>query len=131
MSKTEAETVQRIVITHDPLNGQLKWTISPNMDGLMATLLATNTLALMPALVVADAAVSIAEYFTTGEGRADLGTGEAAVMIAFRNGRLAVDSLPANNKTALRKLLATTLMALLAADDGHPLEGVLADLAGK
>src|SRR3990167_7458340 len=91
---SRAETVQRIVIEHDPLDGQLKWTTSGNMDGLMAQLLTVNAAVLMPSIIVGDAAVSIAEYFTTGKGRVDLGTGTAAVMIGFQDGKLVLDWTP-------------------------------------
>src|SRR3990167_7776098 len=71
-----ADTLQRISIEHDPLDGKLKWTTSGPMDGMMAILLAVQT------------AISMGEYFLQGAGRVDMPSGEAAVVIAFKDGRL-------------------------------------------
>lgn len=120
-----SDTVQKITIEHDPLDGKLTWSVTGNMDGLMAQLLAVNALVLMPSLIVGDAVMSIAEYFTTGAGRIDLGTGEAAVVIAFKEGRLSMDSMPKDNPIAVRKLMAAALLYLLAQDNGNPTERFL------
>jgi hypothetical protein len=128
---TTEETIQRITIEHDPLNGKLTWTISRNMDGLMATLIATNTLVLMPSLIVSETVKSIATYFVEGEGRGDLGSGEAMVLIAFKDGRLVIDSMPKDNKIAIRKLLAATLITLLAQDNRNPIEEFAGTLFNK
>ncbi len=122
---TEGEQLQRIVITHDPIKGELKWETKGPMDGLMASLLTLNATMLMPAIVTADAALSIAEYFTRGPGQLDLGTGTAAVMIGFQDGRLVLDWTPKNAPIAAKKLLATALLFMIAKDAGLPIERLL------
>lgn len=120
-----ADTIQRITIEHDPLDGKLTWKTSGPMDGLMTQLLTVNALVLMPSLVVGDAAVSIAEYFTTGKGRIDLGTGTAAVMIGFQDGKLVLDWTPKDAPIAAKKLLAAALLFMIAKDAGLPIERLL------
>lgn len=122
---TDGEQLQRITITHDPLRGQLKWETKGPLDGLIATELIADAALLMPAVVVGDAAVSIAEYFTRDEGRLDLGTGQATVIVAFSNGRLALDWQPKEAPIAAKKLLAAALLYLVARDAGLPLENLL------
>lgn len=126
-----ADTLQRITIEHDPLDGKLTWKTQGPMDGLMAQLLAVNALVLMPSLIVADSAVSIAQYFTTGKGRIDLGTGTAAVMIGFENGKLVLDWQPKDAPVAAKKLLAAALLFMIAKDAGLPLENLLKSLGWK
>ena len=98
------------------------------MDGLIACEMITNAAFLMPAILVVDGAMSIAEYFTNGVGQLDLGTGEAAVMIAFKNGRLAIDWTPKEAPAptiAAKKLLAIALLRLIAEDAGLPMERLM------
>lgn len=128
---SRAETIQRITIEHDPLDGKLTWKTEGPMDGLMTQLLTVNALILMPSLIVADAAVSIAEYFTTGAGRIDLGTGTAAVMIGFQDGKLVLDWTPKDAPIAAKKLLAAALLFMIAKDAGLPLEKLLKSLGWK
>jgi hypothetical protein len=128
---TRAETIQRITIEHDPLDGKLTWKTSGPMDGLMTQLITVNALMLMPSLIVADAAVSIAGYFTTGKGRVDLGTGTAAVMIGFENGKLVLDWQPKDAPIAAKKLLAAALLFMIAKDAGLPMENLLKSLGWK
>ncbi|MBI3385760.1 hypothetical protein HY031_01600 [Candidatus Gottesmanbacteria bacterium] len=120
-----ADTIQRITIEHDPLDGKLTWKTSGPMDGLMAQLLAVNAAVLMPSIIVGDAAVSIAQYFTTGKGRVDLGTGTAAVMIGFQDGKLVLDWTPKDAPIAAKKLLAAALLFMIAKDAGLPMERLL------
>ncbi len=128
---TQEETVQRIVIEHDPLKGKLKWTASPNMDGMGVVLHAAEATILMPAVVTAEGAVSIAEYFLRGEGKIDLGTGSAAVMLAFKDGRLAIDYEPkTNGDVAAKKMLAAAFLSLVAKDAGIPIENIIVTLSG-
>ncbi len=122
---TRESVLQRIEITHDPLEGKLTWKSSGNMDGLGTVLMALEATCLMPAFVVADAAFSICDYFTRGDGQLDLGTGEAAVMVAFKDGRLALDWQPKDAPIAAKKLLASALIFMLAKDAGLPLEKLL------
>lgn len=126
-----ADTIQRITIEHDPLDGKLTWKTQGPMDGLMTQLLTVNALMLMPSLIVADAAVSIAGYFTTGPGKVDLGTGTAAVMIGFENGKLVLDWQPKDAPVAAKKLLAAALLFMIAKDAGLPMENLLNALGGK
>ena len=121
---TREETQQRITITHDPLEGKLHWEITPNMDGLMATLIAGEALFLMPSLVVGDAVASIAEYFTQGKGHIDLGTGEAFVAVGFKDGKLSIQFEPHDKPIALKKLLMAALLSVLASDAGMPMENI-------
>lgn len=101
------------------------------MDGLMTQLLTVNALMLMPSLIVADAATSIAGYFTTGKGRIDLGTGTAAVMIGFENGKLVLDWTPKDAPIAAKKLLAAALLFMIAKDARLPMENLLESLGWK
>lgn len=126
-----ADTIQRIIIEHDPLDGKLTWKTQGPMDGLMTQLLSINALVLMPSLVVGDAAVSIAEYFTTGKGKVDLGTGTAAVMVGFQDGRLVLDWTPKDAPLAAKKLLAAALLFMIAKDAGLPLENLLKAMGWK
>lgn len=119
---TRDQVLQRIEIIHDPLKGELTWKTSGSLDGLGMTLLATQATMLMPAILTADGAMSICEYFTRGQGQLDLGTGEAAVMVAFKDGRLALDWQPKETPIAAKKLLAAALLFLLARDAGLPIE---------
>ncbi len=128
---TQEETTQRIVIEHDPLRGNLKWTSSPNMEGMGVILHAAETTVLMPAVVTAEGAVSITEYFLRGQGKIDLGTGSAAVMLAFKDGRLAIDYQPKDSPIAAKKLLAAAFISLIAKDAGIPIENILVTLSGK
>ena len=105
-----ADTLQRISIEHDPLDGQLKWTTSGPMDALMAIWLAVN------------AAISIGEYFSNGAGRVDMPSSEAAIVIAFKDGRLSFDSLPKDNQLAAEKLLTNVLAYLWSKNNGNPVE---------
>ena len=82
----------------------------------------TKAAFLMPSVVVGDAAQSIAEYFTIGDGQIDLGSGEAAVMIAFKDGKLAIDWEPRDAPIAAKKLLAVALLRMIAEDAGLPIE---------
>lgn len=122
---TPEQTIQRIVIEHNTLTGELKWTCSPNMDGLMAILNATRTAVLMPSLLVGDAAMSLCEYFTSGAGQLDLGTGKAAVVIGFDNGRMVLDWQPKDAPIAAKKLLAAALIFMVAKDAGLPIERLM------
>ena len=125
---TRDQTVQRIIIEHDPLDGKLTWKTEGPMDGLMTQLLTVNALVLMPSVIVGDAAVSIAQYFTSGKGRIDLGTGTAAVMIGFENGKLVLDWTPKDAPIAAKKLLAAALLFMIARDGGLPLAEILGSL---
>ncbi len=111
------DLIQTVKISLNPKNGDLSWECSANMvDGLMATLLATEATFLMPSLVTAEGAISLAEYFARGEGRPDLGTGEAMVIIGFKDGKLKIDWEPKDRPIACKKLLAMALMCLLISD---------------
>ena len=110
---SRADTIQRITIEHDPLDGKLSWKSSGPMDALMTIWLAVN------------AAISIGDYFTNGAGRADMPTGEAAVVIAFKDGRLSIDTLPKDEPLAAEKLLTSVLAYLWAKNNGHPVERFL------
>ncbi len=125
---TQEAAIQRIEITHDPLKGELNWKSSNNMDGLGVILIATQALCLMPSIIVADAAFSICEYFTRGEGQLDLGTGEAMVIIAFKEGRLALEWQPKDSPVAAKKLLASALIYMLSKDAGLPLDKLFTSL---
>ena len=122
---TPEQTIQRIVIEHHTLTGELRWTCSPNMDGLMAILNATRTALLIPSLLVGDAAMSLCEYFTSGAGQLDLGSGKAVVVIGFDNGRLALDWQPKDSPIAAKKLLAAALIFMVAKDAGLPIERLM------
>lgn len=122
---TDGDQLQRITITHDPLKGKLKWETQGSLDGLIATEIITNAAFLMPAILTAEGAFSIAEYFTKGPGQLDLGTGTAAVMIGFQNGKLVLDWTPKDAPIAAKKLLAAALLFMIAKDAGLPLEKIL------
>jgi len=122
---TEGEQLQRIIITHDPLRGELKWETQGPMDGLIATEVATNAMLLMPAILVAEGAFSIAEYFTRGPGKLDLGTGQAGVVVGFKDGRLSLAYDPPDAPIAAKKLLAAALLFMVTRDAGLPLEKLL------
>ena len=107
---SRADILQWIKIEHDPLDGKLKWTTSGLMDGMMAILLAVQT------------AISMGEYFLQGAGRVDMPSGEAAVVIAFRDGRLSFDITPKDNQLAAEKLVAALLAYWWAKTNGHPLD---------
>lgn len=128
---TEGEQLQRIIITHDPLKGELKWETRGPLDGLMATEMIANAAFLMPAILTAEAAFSIAEYFTRGAGKLDLGTGTAAVMIGFQDGKLVLDWTPKDAPIAAKKLLAAALLFMIAKDAGLPLENLLKSLGWR
>lgn len=123
---TRAETIQRITIEHDPLKGELKWETQGPLDGLIATEIITNAAFLMPAILTADGAFSIAEYFTKGAGQLDLGT--AAVMVGFQNGKLVLDWTPKDAPIAAKKLLAAAMLFMIAKDAGLPMENLLKSL---
>ena len=125
---TKGEQLQKIVITHDPLKGELKWETFGPLDGLMATEMIANAMLLMPALLVGETAFSVAEYFTTGPGRIDLGSGQAMVLIALKDGKLSIDWNPKENTIVAKKLLASALLYLIAKDAGLPLEKILRHL---
>jgi hypothetical protein len=122
---TKEQTIQRIVIERDPIEGKLTWTISPNQDGLLAVLNATSAAYLMPCVVVGDVAQSIAEYFCVGDGRVDIGSGKAVVIVAFKDGKLAIDFEPRGAPIAAKKLLAIALLRLLAEDAGLPIDKIM------
>ena len=106
---SRADTLQQIVTSHDPLNGQLTWKTSGPMDALMAVWLAVNT------------AISIGEYFTQGTGRVDMPTGEVVVIMGFKNGRLSI-AQPEGNQLAAEKLLTNVLRYFWARSNGNPVE---------
>jgi len=122
---SDTEALQTITITNDPLHAKLSWQASANLDGLGITLHATEATLLMQSVITAEGAQSICEYFTKGDGRIDLGTGEAMVLVAFKNGRLALDWNPKDAPIAAKKLLANALLYMIAKDAGLPLENLL------
>ncbi len=125
---TDGDQLQRITLTHDPLRGELKWETQGPLDGLLATEMIANAALLMPAIITADGALSIAEYFTRGPGQLDLGTGEAGVVVVFKEGRMALDWEPKDAPIAAKKLLAAALLFMVARDAGLPIERLLAAL---
>ena len=108
-----ADTLQSIDIVHDPLDGKLTWNKRGPMDGLMTIWLAVS------------AAISIGEYFSNGAGRIDMPSGEAAVGIVYKDGRLSFDSQPKGNQLALEELLTSLLRYFWAKQNGNPVERFL------
>ncbi len=128
---TREQALQTILIEHDPLDGKMVITPSKNMDGLLIILHAAEAAFLVPAVLVADAAQSIAEYFTVGKGQVDLGTGEAMVVVVFKDGRLAVDFEPRDAPIAAKKLLAVALLRMIAQDAGLPIQNLFGALNSR
>lgn len=119
---TEDQALQRIIITHNPLKGQISWE-TKNLDGLAAILTAIEATVLMQAIVTARGAVSLCTEFTRGDKQLDLGTGEAVAVVAFKDSRLIWDGKP--NRLAVKRLLAAVLLGLIAQDDGEPFEQLI------
>ena len=120
-----ADLLQRIEIVHDPLDGQITVNTHGPQSSAMVQLLMINAIVMMPCLIVADATMSMLEYFTTGPGKIDMETGEAKVFIGFKDGRLVVGIDPPDNQLAAEKLLGRALLYLLAKSNGLPLERFL------
>lgn len=124
---TREEALQEVRIVHDPLKGEITWT-TKNLDGLGTILQTVEATVLMPALISADAAISICEYFTQGQGQLDLGTGEGGVVVALKDGKLKIDWAPKDvpaPTVAAKKLLAVALLYLISKDAGLPIENIL------
>lgn len=124
---TAEQVLQRVTLVHDPLKGELTWK-TENLDGLGAMLQAVEATVLMPCVITAEGALSIAQYFTQGPGRLDIGTGEAGLIIGFRDGRLVWDWQPKDvpcPKIVAKKLLAALLLSMIAEDTGLPIERIL------
>ena len=125
---SEEDIIQRIVIEFNPLKGEISWTPSKNMDGLGQMLTTMEAWLSMPSIIVGDALLSMIDYYLSSEGRIEVGTGQAAVIIGFDNGRLFSDSHPKNvpvPEIAEKKLLIARLLYLLARAQGKPAEQIM------
>lgn len=122
---SDSDILQTIKIINDPVRGTMQWSASKNLDGLGIIANTLKAVLSMQAIITAECAQSVCEYFTKGEGRIDLGTGEAMVLIVFKNGRLALDWNPKDAPIAAKKLLASALLYMIAEDAGLPLENLL------
>ena len=131
---SEEDIIQRIVIEFDPRLdpitgvGKISWTPSKNMDGLGQMLVTTEAWLSMPSIIVEDALLSMIDYYLSSEGRIEIGTGQAAVIIGFEDGRLFSDSHPKDvpvPETAEKKLLVARLLYLLARAQGKPAEQIM------
>ena len=122
---SRADLLQRIEIIHDPLDGKITVNTHGPQSGAMVQLLIINALVLMPSIIVADAAMNMLEYFTTGPGKIDMEAGEAKVIVGFKDGRLVLGFDPPDKQIAAEKLLARALLYLFAKNNGLPLERFL------
>ena len=109
---SRADTLQQIITTHDPLDGELTWKSSGPMDALQTIWLAVMT------------AISIGEYFTQGAGRVDMPTGEVVVIMGYKDGKLSI-AQPSGNQLAAEKLLTSVLAYFWAKNNSDPVERFL------
>lgn len=125
---SEEDIIQRIVIEFNPLTGEVSWTPSKNMDGLGQMLTTMEAWLSMPSIIIGDAMLSMIQYYLSSKGRIKVGTGRAAVIIGFEDGRLFSDSHPKNvpvPEISEKKLLVARLLYLLARAQGLPAEQIL------
>ena len=125
---SEEDIIQRIVIEYDPLKGTISWIPSKNMDGLGQMLTTMEAWLSMPSIIVGDALLNMIGYYLSSEGRIEIGTGQAAVIIGFEDGRLFSDSHPKDvpvPEIAEKKLLVGRLLYLLAKSQNLPGEQIL------
>ncbi len=105
---TRKEAMQRIIINHDPLDGEMSWK-TEQVTGLAAM------------GIMAQAFISMYEEFSQGSMRVDLGTGSAKIAVVFEDGQMRIVS--DNNDIAVRRILAMALAYYIAKGKQQPLDG--------